>query len=578
MRSTVRAVGLFLPLFLASSTSAATGATAQDDTDRNDFDEARALLERNELDAATEAFRAIVEREPENASAWFYLGYALHVGGRVEEALEAHVIAAGFDPKCHAARYNAACANALLGRREEAFAWLGRAIAAGFANRSLLRTDPDLASLRDDPRFAALLAAPDEEPAPFRGDVRVLRVFDGEAAGDQFGWEGRNAGDADGDGLDDVLLSAPYKTLDGPNAGRIYVYSGATGRLLFERSGKAGELLGIGIEAAGDVDADGHADVIAGASGGQGGLGKAYVFSGRDGSTLLELGAGEPGDNFGWKVTGAGDVDGDGRGDVAVGAPGCDGIGRDSGRVYVFSGRDGSLLLELDGEEEGDGFGGSLAGYQDTEHHLLVVGAGNAGPRNQGRIYVFEVLESDVRPMFTIEADETGANLGRMFASVVGDVDADGFPDVYASDWENNAHGRNTGRIYVHSGRTGARLLTLTGERAGDGFGIGTAKTGDVTGDGHADLIIGAWQNGEGGASAGKSYLYSGKDGALVEQYVCTAAGDTFGFDAIGMGDLDGDGGTDFLITSAWSGVKGAKSGRAFVIAGPRPTKDTDGL
>ena len=65
-----------------------------------------------------------------------------------------------------------------------------------------------------------------------------------------------------------------------------------------------------------------------------------------------------------------------------------------------------------------------------------------------------------------------------MFLSVVGDVNHDGVPDVYASDFTNAAKGPSTGRVYVHSGADGRRLLTLTGETAGEGFGIGPATAG----------------------------------------------------------------------------------------------------
>jgi hypothetical protein len=80
--------------------------------------------------------------------------------------------------------------------------------------------------------------------------------------------------------------------------------------------------------------------------------------------------------------------------------------------------------------------------------------------------------------------------------------------------------------------------------------------------------LIGAWQNAEGARSGGKCYLYSGASGALVRSWVCTVPNETFGFDTTGMGDIDGDGVTDYLITNAWSDVKGQKSGRAFVVKG----------
>jgi hypothetical protein len=121
--------------------------------------------------------------------------------------------------------------------------------------------------------------------------------------------------------------------------------------------------------------------------------------------------------------------------------------------------------------------------------------------------------------------------------------------------------------VYVHSGKTGRRLLTLTGETAGEGFGTCPAPAGDVDGDGHADLIVGSWQYAGAAVSGGRAYLYSGKDGRLLATYTCRIPGDTFGFDAVGMGDVDGDGTVDFLITSAWSGLHGFHSGRMFLIS-----------
>jgi hypothetical protein len=65
-------------------------------------------------------------------------------------------------------------------------------------------------------------------------------------------------------------------------------------------------------------------------------------------------------------------------------------------------------------------------------------------------------------------------------------------------------------------------------------------------------------------------YLYSGRSGRLLRTWTCANEGETFGFDATGLGDVDGDGLIDFLLTSAYSPVKGAQTGRAFVIAGGR--------
>ena len=127
--------------------------------------------------------------------------------------------------------------------------------------------------------------------------------------------------------------------------------------------------------------------------------------------------------------------------------------------------------------------------------------------------------------------------------------------------------GTSTSRRSVHSGKSGRRLLTLTGETAGEGFGIGPATAGDVNGDGRADLIVGAWQYAGAAVSGGRATLYSGKDGRAMKTWTCKVPGDTFGFDAVGMGDVDRDGTLDLLITSAWSGIHGYHSGRVFLIS-----------
>jgi hypothetical protein len=280
---------------------------------------------------------------------------------------------------------------------------------------------------------------------------------------------------------------------------------------------------------------------------------------------LLTLHGEKTSDSFGQHADGAGDVNHDGFADVIVGAPGNGAGGENAGRAYVYSGKDGSLLLTLTGEGKGDAFGSAVAGYADKNRILLIVGAPNAGPKHTGRTYVYDSLSTT--PKFVIESDDTGAQLGGMFVSVLGDVDGDGVPDVYASDWANRAKGPSTGRVYVYSGKDGHPLLTLTGETAGEGFGTSPSVAGDVDGDGHADLIVGAWQFAGAAVSGGRAYLYSGKDGHLIKTFTCKTPGDTFGFDSVTMGDVDKDGTADFLITSAWSGVHGFHSGRVFIIS-----------
>ena len=405
---------------------------------------------------------------------------------------------------------------------------------------------------------------------PFVEETKILGEWAGEATNDQFGWIARAAGDLDKDGVTDFVTCAPFKGDPKKPAGRIYAYSTKSQKLLWQVDGAPGDRLGVTLETAGDVNADGTPDVVA--TGG----GKAHVYSGKDGSVLQSLAS--PGALPLRAASSAGDVDRDGHADFLAGAtpfptpppaPGAAApkstAAAPAGHVYVFSGKDGKLLLSLDGERAGDNFGSAVAGGADGERILLIVGAPRAGERTTGQVYVYTSLTS--KPAFVIESDDTGAALGAMFVAVAGDVNKDGVADVYASDFPNRAKGPATGRVYVHSGKDGARLLMLEGEVPGEGFGTSASTAGDIDGDGHADFAVGAWQYGGAAKSGGRIYVHSGKDGRLLRTITGRIAGETLGFDAVGIGDTDGDGTVDFLVTSAYSGISDHRSGRVFLVS-----------
>lgn len=532
-----------------------------------------ARLQAGDAPAAVEILEGLASNDGAGAQVHYWLGFARSRAERPDAARESFETALELDPTLHRARLELARLQAKQGDLEGALASLEAL--DGETDLSQVPGDRAFSALAEDPelkaRFEALQPSAAEIDDPFVEETTVIHEWRGEGPGDEFGWIARDVGDVDGDGVHDLTTSAPSwgAAEDGQGSkGKVYVYSGRSGELLWSAEGQEGWQLGRGIEAAGDVDADGVPDVVAGAPGAD----RVVVYAGDRGEAILEL-EGEEKEAFGRKVSDVGDVDGDGHADVLVGAPQNDRVAEDAGRAVLYSGADGTLLAEWLGETAGDAFGSSGAGGVHAEtgerRGFVLVGAPNAGDDRGGRVYVYEISseEAGEEPLYVLSSDDKASRLGGMFVSVVGDVDADGMPDLYASDWAHGAKGRQTGKIHVVSGADGSRVLALEGEAAGDGFGIGPADAGDVDGDGHADLVIGAWQHASAAPAGGKVYLYGGADAELIRTWTSKVMGETFGFDATGMGDVDGDGTVDLLLTSGWSPANGPRSGRMFLVS-----------
>lgn len=525
---------------------------------------AQQLLNSGQPKQAVALLERLLARAPGHPGANMLLGGHLHATGEYARALPHHLRAAGAGGSAQlssTALYNAACALALLGRSDEALTTLESAVGAGFANLGLLATDSDLASLRDEPRFVALLPPPPGSGSAFaEADAVILHEWRGEAPGDAFGWIARRAGDLDGDGVIDALVTANKFSGPGPLAGRIYAYSSKSGELLWTVTGRPGDQLGAA-EAAGDLNGDGVPDVMLGAPAfaNPSFPGRVLLCSGRDGALLLELTGEQPGSQFGGQMYGGQDLNGDGVLDVVIGAPG---HAAGAGRVTIHSSDDGRVLAELNGQP-GWSFGNSIA--LDASSGTLRLGIGASGAAGTGRMHVYEGWPP--QPVRVHEPDAASNAYGMYFASYAGDVDGDGVSDLLSVDFQSAAAGPSSGRAWVHSGDDGTLLHTFTGA-PGDGLGIGVSRVGDVDGDGHADLLIGSWLCSDAATQGGRVTLFSGADGSVLQQFTDTAAFDQFGYDTDGLGDVDGDGVTDFLVTAANSNLNGAASGRAFILKG----------
>jgi hypothetical protein len=388
-----------------------------------------------------------------------------------------------------------------------------------------------------------------------------------------FGYSVSGAGDVNNDGYADLIVGAPYNGAGGTSAGRAYVYSGHTRALLYTFTGEAaGNQFGYSVSGAGDVNNDGYADLIVGAPGNDAGgtdAGRAYVYSGQTGALLYTFTGEAAGDRFGVSVSGAGDVNNDGYADLIVGAGWNNAGGTNAGRAYVYSGQTGALLYTFTGAAADDRFGRSVSGAGDVNkdgYADLIVGAYNndAGGTDAGRAYVYSGQSGALLYTFTGEA--AGDRFGGSVYGA-GDVNNDGYADLIVGAFYNDAGGADAGRAYVYSGQTGALLYTFTGEAAGDLFGTSVSGAGDVNNDGYADLIVGAPYNGAGGTEAGRAYVYSGLTAALLYTFTGEAAGNAFGASVSGAGDVNNDGYAELIVGAPFHDAGGTAAGRAYVYS-----------
>jgi hypothetical protein len=299
--------------------------------------------------------------------------------------------------------------------------------------------------------------------APFANVGRV-QVFDGvtgatlatlfgQANGDGFGASLATGGDFDGDGVEDLLVAAPFLDLPGRAvAGRVFVYRrGALTQFTVIDGPYANAEFGTGLAFVGDIDqpADGRDELVVGARNSTSffdGYAAVYTWSGASADFVHYVsGVGMGYSLLGNRISGGADLSGDGVPDFAVGD-------LFASEVKVFSGG-GALLHILDGDGDDAGFG---------------------APR------------------------------------VIPDFDGDGLSDLVVGAWQSSSGADDGGKVFVYSGATGTILKTITAQTPEQNLGIDARAIEDFDGDGRVDLVVGSYGDGFSGSLAGGVTVFGG--------------------------------------------------------------------
>ncbi|MBL8842084.1 MAG: FG-GAP repeat protein [Planctomycetes bacterium] len=413
---------------------------------------------------------------------------------------------------------------------------------------------------------------------------QILAEWDSQhstGAWDLFGNDIAVLGDVNGDGWVDVLVGSLGYDVSGANYedGAAFVVSTQDGSFLRQHFGSARfGRFGLALDGGPDLDGDRVPDYAVGAPlerGKQAMSGRVHVFSGATGAVLYVLDGERNGDDFGYDLSFVGDLDGDGASELVVVAEWWDDysllLGQ-CGRAYCYSGRTGATLWTVEGVQQDqmlarccpmDDFNGD--GVPEVGLGSIGSGSGSAGEGT------FDVI--DGKTGFALQRI-AGQNALEQFGHCgqTGDIDGDGVRDLLigAPNWP--VPSTRSGRVYVVSGATLAELHHFDGEAKNEYLGAISMRFGqfDANGDGWPDIVFGAAARARAGCSQGVESFYCGRTFRLLYELRAQPVhgiDDTLGVTGGTVGDVDGDGFPDAIVTAyGGAGGGGGGAGRVYLV------------
>ncbi|MBL7700929.1 MAG: FG-GAP repeat protein [Ferruginibacter sp.] len=422
-------------------------------------------------------------------------------------------------------------------------------------------------------------------------------VIESNQAGAQLGFSVACAGDVNNDGFSDIIAGAWLYDDGEANEGVAFVHHGSAAGIsttpaIVLQANQSAANYGIAVACAGDVNGDGFSDVIVGAEdydNGNTDEGVVFVYhgsaAGLNNTAAVMLEGNQDLSQFGFAVSSAGDVNGDGYSDVIVGAYLFDNGETNEGNAFVYHGSAAGIVntiattlqsnqsssgfgisVKCAGDINGDGFSDIIAGADTYQN----------GQSAEGAAFVYFGTGSGINITPTVlESNQANARMGRGIGSA-GDVNGDGYSDVIIGAYFYTNTQSFEGAAFVYHGSAGGINTTTTAlvqsDQASAYLGMSVASAGDVNSDGYSDIIVGAYQYDNGQSNEGAAFVYHGSATGITTTAAAMVQSDQasayLGISVASAGDVNSDGYGD-VIAGAYGYSNGQLAeGAAFIYHG----------